>query len=77
MLPLIEKYLDSVDDCDVDTRCTVSQYLKLISYRASGAWYSCSAPTMLFQVLLFCLLQCFLIQVIHPPLGDLHLNMPV
>jgi len=36
LLPLIEQYLNSVDDCDVDTSCTVLQYLKLIRYRASG-----------------------------------------
>jgi len=36
LLPLIEQYFNSVDDCDVDTSCTVLQYLKLISLRASG-----------------------------------------
>jgi len=37
LLPLIQRYLDSVDDCDVDTSCTILQYLKLIRLRASGA----------------------------------------
>ena len=36
LIPLIEKYMQSVDDCDVDTSCTISQYLRLISDRASG-----------------------------------------
>lgn len=36
LLPLIEQYVQSVDDCDVDTGCTISQYLKLISQRSSG-----------------------------------------
>jgi glutamate--cysteine ligase catalytic subunit len=36
LLPLIEQYLHSVDDCDVDTSCTITQYLKLIRHRASG-----------------------------------------
>ncbi|XP_041360661.1 glutamate--cysteine ligase catalytic subunit-like isoform X2 [Gigantopelta aegis] len=35
VLPLMNKYLDSVD-IDVETRCTVMQYLQLISKRASG-----------------------------------------
>lgn len=35
LLPLIEQYAQSVD-CDVDTCCTISQYLKLIRQRASG-----------------------------------------
>lgn len=34
--PLIERYLKSVDDCDVDTSCTITQYLNLIEKRASG-----------------------------------------
>uniref|UniRef100_A0A914V6Y5 Glutamate--cysteine ligase n=1 Tax=Plectus sambesii TaxID=2011161 RepID=A0A914V6Y5_9BILA len=35
LIPLIKQYLDSAD-VDVDTRCTVSQYLKFIQKRASG-----------------------------------------
>jgi len=38
LLPLIEQYLDSVDDCDVDTSCTILQYLNLIRFRASGQY---------------------------------------
>nr|AAV48595.2 gamma-glutamylcysteine synthetase [Laeonereis acuta] len=36
LIPLIKSFLESVDDCDVDTSCTISQYLSLISKRASG-----------------------------------------
>lgn len=35
LIPLMESYLSNVD-VDIDTRCTISQYLKLISKRASG-----------------------------------------
>ncbi|CAJ0960141.1 unnamed protein product, partial [Mesorhabditis belari] len=35
LIPLIKQYLDSAD-VDVDTRCTISQYLNFISKRASG-----------------------------------------
>ena len=35
LLPLINMYMDSIE-IDVDTRCTILQYLKLISMRASG-----------------------------------------
>ncbi|XP_029635280.1 glutamate--cysteine ligase catalytic subunit [Octopus sinensis] len=35
LVPMVNKYLDYIE-CDVDTRCTVLQYLKLISKRASG-----------------------------------------
>lgn len=35
LVPLIKQYLDSAD-VDVDTRCTISQYLNFISKRASG-----------------------------------------
>ncbi|KAH9508373.1 hypothetical protein Btru_050936 [Bulinus truncatus] len=35
LLPLINLYMDSIE-IDVDTRCTITQYLKLISMRASG-----------------------------------------
>nr|KAG5688040.1 hypothetical protein BaRGS_003586 [Batillaria attramentaria] len=35
VLPLVNTYLDSVE-CDFETRCTVQQYLRLISKRASG-----------------------------------------
>ena len=34
-MPLVRKYLGSLD-LDADTACTVGQYLKLISERASG-----------------------------------------
>ena len=37
LIPLIECYLSNMD-VDVDTHCTISQYLKLISRRASGEW---------------------------------------
>lgn len=38
MIPLINQYLNSMEDMDldVDTRCTISNYLNLISHRASG-----------------------------------------
>lgn len=38
MIPLINQYLNSMEDqdLDVDTRCTISNYLNLISHRASG-----------------------------------------
>ena len=32
---MMENYLDNVD-IDIDTRCTISQYLNLIQDRASG-----------------------------------------
>ena len=35
LLPLIERYLD-MTEVDVDTSCTIKQYLNLISARASG-----------------------------------------
>lgn len=35
LIPLIERYLSNVD-VDVDTHCTISRYLELISRRASG-----------------------------------------
>ncbi|XP_060604776.1 glutamate--cysteine ligase catalytic subunit-like [Ruditapes philippinarum] len=35
LIPLIDKYID-MTEIDVDTRCTIQQYLKLISDRASG-----------------------------------------
>lgn len=35
LIPLINKYMDNVE-IDVDTRCTILQYLSLISKRASG-----------------------------------------
>lgn len=35
LIPLVNKYLE-YSECDVDTRCTVLQYLQLISNRASG-----------------------------------------
>ena len=35
LIPLVRMYVNSID-IDVDTRCTVMQYLRLISRRASG-----------------------------------------
>ncbi|CAH3196957.1 unnamed protein product [Porites evermanni] len=35
LIPLIESYLGNVD-VDIDTRCTISQYLKFIQRKASG-----------------------------------------
>ena len=35
LVPLVTQYLDNIE-CDVETRCTVQQYLRLISKRASG-----------------------------------------
>lgn len=35
LIPLVRSYLGNID-VDVDTRCTVSQYLNLIGQRASG-----------------------------------------
>ena len=40
LLPLMNKYLDSME-CDFETRCTVQQYLRLISSRASGLCIPC------------------------------------
>ena len=34
----MENYIDSVD-VDIDTRCTISQYLKFIQDRASGNFF--------------------------------------
>lgn len=36
LIPLINSYMATIEDADVDTRCTISQYLKLLSDRASG-----------------------------------------
>lgn len=36
LVPLVKHYITSIDDCDVDTQCTVLQYLKLIEGRANG-----------------------------------------
>ncbi|XP_065063536.1 glutamate--cysteine ligase catalytic subunit-like [Rhopilema esculentum] len=35
LIPLINSYMDHID-VDIDTRCTISQYLRLISKRATG-----------------------------------------
>lgn len=35
LLPLVRMYVNSVD-IDVDTRCTILQYLRFISKKASG-----------------------------------------
>lgn len=37
LMPLINKYMNSME-IDVDTRCTMLQYLELISGRASGQY---------------------------------------
>ena len=62
LVPLMEHYLDSVD-IDIDTRCTISQYLKLIQDRASGIYLpftlfylwggGFSPPWMFSRILLF------------------------
>lgn len=36
LIPLIKSYLEGLDDGDVDTTCTILQYLDLIKQRASG-----------------------------------------
>ncbi|RXG57062.1 Glutamate--cysteine ligase [Armadillidium vulgare] len=36
LVPLVKQYLVSLD-CDADTACTIHQYLKLISLRATGS----------------------------------------
>ena len=38
LVPLLEEYLNDIDDCDVDTSCTIGQYLSFIKKRASGWW---------------------------------------
>ena len=35
-VPLIKEYLNDIDDVDIDTSCTILQYLNFISKRASG-----------------------------------------
>lgn len=35
-VPLIKEYLNDIDDVDIDTSCTILQYLNFISQRASG-----------------------------------------
>ncbi|XP_003723283.1 glutamate--cysteine ligase catalytic subunit [Strongylocentrotus purpuratus] len=36
LIPLVYQYINTVEGVDVDTRCTISHYLKLISDRAAG-----------------------------------------
>ena len=36
LVPLVQKYLDAMEDITGDTRCTIQQYLSLISKRAAG-----------------------------------------
>lgn len=36
LVPLLRQYLESVEDIDVDTSCTIAQYLDFIENRASG-----------------------------------------
>lgn len=38
LIPLVYQYINTVEGVDVDTRCTISHYLKLISDRAAGKW---------------------------------------
>ena len=39
LIPLMRMYVNSLE-VDVDTRCTIQQYLKLIQKRASGQCYT-------------------------------------
>lgn len=39
LIPLIRQFLDGAD-VDVDTRCTIAQYLNFIQKRASGEIYT-------------------------------------
>lgn len=41
LLSLVRMYVNSID-MDVDTRCTVLQYLRFISKRASGIYVECT-----------------------------------
>lgn len=36
LIPLVQQYINTVEGVDVDTRCTIAHYLKLISDRAAG-----------------------------------------
>lgn len=36
LVPLVQKYLDAMEDITSDTRFTIEQYLSLISKRAAG-----------------------------------------
>ncbi|CAF0847865.1 unnamed protein product [Adineta ricciae] len=36
LVPLVQKYLDAMEDITSDTRCTIEKYLSLISKRAAG-----------------------------------------
>lgn len=36
LVPLLRQFLDNLEDVDVDTSCTINQYLDLIQKRASG-----------------------------------------
>ncbi|PIK33075.1 putative glutamate--cysteine ligase catalytic subunit isoform X2, partial [Apostichopus japonicus] len=36
LIPLVNSYIATLDDADVDTTCTISQYFKLLSDRAAG-----------------------------------------
>lgn len=43
LLPLVRMYINSVE-MDVETRCTILQYLRVISKRASGEFQTTSLP---------------------------------
>lgn len=36
LIPLVNSYVATLDDADVDTCCTISRYFKLLSDRAAG-----------------------------------------
>ena len=56
LIPLIERYLESTDDIDVDTSCTITQYLRLIQRRANGKLmnhYFCVVKSELIKMMLY------------------------
>ena len=57
---MMKSYMDSID-VDVDTGCTISQYLKLISRRASGKFkrnkYSSYSSKYLNETYLKCMMK--------------------
>ena len=53
LMSLMKSYLRSVE-CDVDTCCTVEQYLSLISKRASGLIRHHLVPFLLFLSFCYC-----------------------
>lgn len=36
LVPLVHRYISELEDVDIETHCTVTRYLKLISDRAAG-----------------------------------------